>query len=617
MRIASIVLTCLLIVNYFYAQEVQTIRIPNTNQTDYTSQVREALENTPESDLILEFEKGSYHFYPEEANGLYINVSNNDNGYKRVAFLLDSKRRVEIKGQNSEFVFHGEIVPFYIKNSRNVTLSGISLDYDKSFIFEGEVIANNEKEKSIDIKVSSNTDYRIRGARLFFGGYKWEKALGENIVFDPKTRAPYYYTSKYSHLWWPAELQAKDLGDNCVRLLGFNSEEVPPVGSIYTDKGPHGENRTFPGIIIHSSSDVILKDVNVYMSGGMALIGENSENISLDNYNVKLRENSGRIISASADASHFVNCRGLIKFDNCLFENMLDDATNVHGTYMPIRKSISDHCIAVAFGHYQQEGFDFASEGDTLRIIYRNNLQPQQVFRVKEIEKINDNYYLIHSADKLESFPENGNMAVENLSGVASVEMKNCTVRNNRARSILISTSKPVLIENNYFDSMMAGILIAGDANSWFESGNVGDVVIRGNTFVNIGKGGEAPQSVLQISPEIPKENRKDGYYHGKIVFEDNIVKTFDSQVIYALSVKSLEIKNNKFFQTKDYKPIYKGLSFIDIQNCQTVEITDNSYEGDFDAEISAVDCVNVKTNKQRGFKKSVVEKPNTFFYQQ
>lgn len=164
---------------------------------------------------------------------------------------------------------------------------------------------------------------------------------------------------------------------------------------------------------------------------------------------------------------------------------------------------------------------------------------------------------------------------------------------------------------------MMAGILIAGDANSWFESGSVGDVTIRNNTFVNMGKGGEAPQSVLQISPEIPQSDRQKGYYHGKILFENNLVKTFDSQVIYALSVRDLVIKNNKFVQTKDYSPIFNGLSFIDIQSSNRITVEGNSFEGDYEAEISAIDCKQVTLKKQKGFKKDIVKKPNTFFYQQ
>lgn len=604
---------------YFVVGQVATlfavdrIKILHQENIDFTTPIREILRNNRQGNIILEFEKGVYHFYPETAEGLYICVSNNDNGYKRVAFNLSGMENVRVEGIDTEFLFHGSMVPFYINEARDISISGINMDYDYSFILEGEVVANDLEKKTFDIRVSNDIQYKIKNDRLYLGGYDWELPTGENIVFNPMTAAPYYLTYTYHHDYRRSDLLAESVGDSLIRLQG-NMEEVPPVGSIYTDKGPHGRNRIFPGIILHSSSDISIAKTNIYMAGAMALIAENTENVILREFNVRLRPGSTRIISASADATHLVNCRGLIHFENCLFENMLDDATNVHGTYMKV-EDLSGDRLTVKFGHYQQEGFRFAREGDTLRLINSNTLLPVHTFTVKDIQWVNQNYGLIYSDN---AFPDlDKSLAVENLSNCASMVMKNCTVRNNRARSILISTNKPILIEGNYFDSMMAGILIAGDANKWCESGNVSDVVIRDNTFVNIGKGGGKPQSVLQISPEIAPEYRGKDYYHGRIVFENNTVRTFDAQVIYGLGVKALVIRNNTFIQSLDYKPIFDGLSFFDFQYCKNIDIEGNSFEGNHEAEVSAQDCETILLKKQKGFHDKVVEKPNRFFYRQ
>lgn len=354
------------------------------------------------------------------------------------------------------------------------------------------------------------------------------------------------------------------------------------------------------------------------MAGAMSLIGQTTENVTMKNFNVRLREGSKRYISASADATHFVNCKGLISFENCLFENMLDDATNVHGTYMRVMERISENCIAVSFGHEQQTGFPFVHKGDTLQIIDRKSLLGGETFLVYDVKKINSNYYLIYSSKAIQTeLIDAKSFAVENRTKTAAVIIKNCTVKNNRARSILLSTPKPVLIEGNHFASMMAGILIAGDANNWYESGGVANIVIRKNTFLNMGVGGEAPQSILQISPIIPKDGRDHGYYHGKIVFEDNIIKTFDSQVIYALSVKELIVRNNQFIQTKDFTPIFNNLSYLDFQNCGSVVVHGNTYKGDKKAEISVTQTPSINVKKQNGFVNKVLSKPNKHFYQQ
>ena len=144
-------------------------------------------------------------------------------------------------------------------------------------------------------------------------------------------------------------------------------------------------------------------------------------------------------------------------------------------------------------------------------------------------------------------------------------------------------------------------------------------VLIRNNTFVNFGTGGENPQSVLQISPEIPTAGRNGDFrYHGRIVFTGNTVRTFDSQVIYALSVDRLEITGNRFIQSRDYPPIFDGLSYIDLQYCREADISGNRFEGDRTVEVSAVACDTVRLDpRQAGFALAVVNKPNTFFYKQ
>lgn len=603
-----------------FAQGCETrpahIRVPLDGRTDYTAQVREILRAHSEGAFTLEFGPGVYDFYPEQAEEQFLRVSNNDNGTKRIAFRMEGMRRVTVCGHDTEFRFHGELVPFYIDSCEEITLRGVTLDYDVPFVLEGRVIAQDAATRSIDLKITSGNPVRVEDGELIFSGYGWEQTQGDNIVFDTLTHAPYYNTARFLHPYWQRKLTAAMLGPDTVRLTGFLSPELPPVGSVYADKGPFRNNRRCPGIVVHRTRDLRIEQTTVHASGAMALICENTENVTLDRYDVRLREGSGRFISASADATHFVNCRGTIRFDGCLFENMLDDATNVHGTYMAV-DTLSGDQLTARFGHVQQQGFDFARAGDTLRLIDRISLRPLETFVAAEARPLGDERWTIRAAGPLAT-PPSEHLAVENPCNMPAVEMRRCTVRNNRARSILISTPHPVTVEDNRFSSMMAGVLIAGDANSWFESGSVGDVVIRRNTFVNMGTGGENPQSVLQISPEIPASGRGGGFhYHGRIVFEQNTVRTFDSQVIYALSADRVEIRGNRFIQS-DYPPIFDGLSYIDLQHCREAEISGNSFEGDRTAEVSAVGCGSVRMAPgQPGFADATVEKPNTYYYKQ
>lgn len=600
------------------APKINHVNLSLDEGKDFTPQIIEILEANPQGELSLHFEKGIYDFYPEKAFSKWLAVSNNDNGQKRIVFKLENMKRIKIVGQQTEFRFHGELIPFYINRCEEVEIEGITFDYDYPFVLEGQVIASSAQKKSIDLKITSGNPIRVQNDTLYFSGYDWEATLGESILFDSRTRSPYYRTMRFYHPIWKQQLKAELLSKDVVRLSGYLSEELPPIGSIYVDKGPYTKNRRVPSIVVHRAKNLRLQNVTIHASGAMALIAENSENIDMQNFNVRLRENSPRVISSSADATHFVNCRGLIRFENCLFENMLDDAANVHGVYLPVDEIIGGQEIHLHYGHFQQEGFEFAEKGDTLQLIDRTSLKPVGQFIVGDITIKGEKEVIILATEKLQGdFPQK--LAVENPQNMPRVEMRHCTVRQNRARSILLSTPKRIIIEDNYFSSMMAGILIAGDANSWFESSNTQDVIIRGNEFVNIGFGAKNPQSVLQISPEIPMQGRsQDFFYHGKILFENNTIRTFDAQVVYALSVKDLQIKNNRFVQSHDYKPVFKELCFMDLQNCHSVFIQGNTYQGEKKVKVSAIRCKNVTLGKgQKGFEDEVVEAPNTFFYQQ
>lgn len=582
--------------------------------SDYTPYVRNALAGHPDGNITLEFQPGRYDFYPETASEEYLRVSNNDNGLKRIIFNLNGMKNVSVLGNGAEFVFHGAEIPFSVKECNNVTLEGFSIDYEDHFTFEGEVIANDPKEKNFTLRLLPDQKYNITDGEFRFCGYNWESVLGENIVFDKTTRSPYYYTSAYEH-WTAHKFHAVELEPGVVRFSNLYSREVPPVGSIWVDKGRHSLNRYCPALALTDSKDIVIKDVHVYHSGAMALIAQCCENISIDGYSTAQKEGSPRMITASADATHFVDCKGSITMENCRFESMLDDATNIHQTYMLVKSLLGEKRFSASFGHFQQEGNRFADKGDMLRFVDKTSLRPIGTARLASVDRVNDNWYEFELETALPEIGNPDDVAVENISrGTSNVVIRNCVVRYNRARSLLLSTPGDVLVENCDFASMMAGIRICGDANYWFEAGETKNIIVRGNHFQDLGIGGHSPQAVLQIDPIIPKHARSNEYYyHQNIVFENNTVDTFDCQIVYAIGVANLAIRNNAFNDSHSYEPIYPDLSVIDLQYCGRVDISGNDFsEWKKGATVSIHNCAELNTDTTL----PVTDKPNPYFFE-
>lgn len=106
---------------------------------------------------------------------------------------------------------------------------------------------------------------------------------------------------------------------------------------------------------------------------------------------------------------------------------------------------------------------------------------------------------------------------VENITFTPEVEVRNCEFREIPTRGVLVTSRKPIVIENNAFCKLsMAPIYISCDANNWYESGRVEDVLIRNNKFYNCQGDG-----VIFINPVIEKAS-EERTVHKNIRIEEN-----------------------------------------------------------------------------------------------
>lgn len=544
---------------------------------DYTPVISSLIAQHPEGGFRLEFEDAVYPFYPEQAVEEYVTVTNNDNGCKRIAFVLRDMKNVFIDGNGAEFQFHGAMVPFLVSGGSGVRFEDFSVSYDYPFTFEGTVLSNDLSDRSFVLRPNSLCRHEVRGGVLYIRGYDWELPLGENIVFDPATGSPIYSAEKYEANL-SGGIHAEELGDGTVKLTGFHSAELPPVGMVYVDKGPHGRNRRYPAFVVKASDDISFRDVTIHNSGAMSLIVENSSDICLDAFCTCVKEGSGMMIASSADATHFVGCTGNIHFRNCVFESMLDDATNVHGIYMAVDSLLDARTFLASFGHFQQDGFPFGKRGDRIAVVDRDRMVKIAEVGIESVDCLSEKTYRFVSDVDLHQFAGR-KLAIRNLSNsVADVRIKDCIVRKNRARCFLLSTNGHILVEGCELAPMMAGLKISGDANYWFESGPTDELVVRNNIFRGVGNGGGA-HSVLHLDPVIyPSRRSTEHFYHNKVVFEGNTIYSYEDQVINILSAADFTMRNNRFIRQTEHYTRCPGLPVIDLQYCGKVDIEDNDF---------------------------------------
>ena len=108
-------------------------------------------------------------------------------------------------------------------------------------------------------------------------------------------------------------------------------------------------------------------------------------------------------------------------------------------------------------------------------------------------------------------------VSIENLSRTPEVIFSHNTIRNNRARGILINTPRPVLVEGNRFEHISgSAILFSTDNNGWYESGQTRRVTIRKNTFKDILTSlFQFTTAAISIHPVIPQLWKQQTPFYG------------------------------------------------------------------------------------------------------
>ena len=539
--------------------ELFEIKAPVEAGEDATPGVRAALEHCRKEGIHrLVFAPGRYDFYPDRAAEEYLFVSNNDEGLKRIAFPLTGFDGLEIDGRGATFVLHGYMVPFLVEHSRNITIEKVAIDFARPFHSEGKVLAVTPE--SVDIEITEEFPYAIRNGILVFTDGKTAVVpqttvksrevlypYGSLLAFDPVRRETAYMAGDRYGV--QSGVVAKGIGPRQLRLSLTKINAQP--GNILVFGAAH---REIPGFIISDSSKTLLREVSLYHCGGMGIVAQRSRDIDLEKVRVTPAPGGRRIVSVTADATHFVNCTGKITMRDCLFENQKDDATNIHGLYSRVAKVLAPDKMELHMVHPQQFGLDFIHAGTRLEIVDGPSLEKHGEAIVKAVERLNKQVTLVTTASPLPPVRE-GDVVADADANTAEVLIENCTIRSNRARGILLGSRGKISVVGNTFHTPGSAILFEGDGRYWFEQAGVRDANIRNNTFdnCNFGIWGKA---CIEVGAGIEKSCRKTSRYNHNITISDNLFRVFGPRSILSVySVDGLKFWNNRLERTQAYPP--------------------------------------------------------------
>lgn len=528
---------------------------------------------------VLQIPKGEYHIYSADALPMSFHASNHDQPAKHaVGIPLVDLQDVTIEGNGAVFVFHGKMVPMLLMDSKNVTVNNLSVDFARAWVTEAKVLGLDDKtvEFSIDEKEYPCV---VKDGKLVMVGEDWEAGISCAMAFKKGTK---HIAAGTGDIGWNSRVEVT--GEKGVYKTQWNLKsrgiECGDVLVLRNFSRPH------PGCVVYRTKNTVFNKVAIHRSIGMSILVQRSENFSMNGGGVFIRPNTNRVSAGGVDATHFSNVKGKVVVENALFEGMMDDAINVHATCLSVEEIIDAQTIRCCYKHGQAIGFETFLPGEKLQFIKGPTLEPADVVEVQAVQKKNSRELIIQVKGDLPAGVAVGD-AVENADYHPEVVFKNNLVRNNRARGALFTTPKKVLVDGNCFDhSSGSAILLAGDAQGWYESGACRDVMISNNKFINnLTSMYQFTNGIISICPEVRQLQAQRAYYHRNVVIKNNEFVTFDVPLLSAISAQNLVFEENKVTYNNDY-PSWKQVPFI-LNRCADVRIKNNEVSKAW----SAKDC--------------------------
>ncbi|MCR5413341.1 MAG: hypothetical protein K6F50_01270 [Kiritimatiellae bacterium] len=535
----------------------------------------------------LRFAPGRYRFSVASMPRRTDHISNHDQPKDHpIAVPLVGLKNVRIEGEGAIFELDGNAIAMAFVDTKRCKVEGVTVDCLRGHTVEAKILSFGDGKTRVSIDRAA-FPYKIdpftkgekgndnSGHLRFEDGMGGTFPIASALAFDGKTGELVEGTADIG-LWENCHAVREESPGVLVLPMDFSRihrqvEGAKPlkVGDVLAFRNWGREN---PAIFLYRAKDTEFSGVTVHSSCGMGLLAQRSENIAFCGGG--MHPLPGRFASTSADATHFSNCKGKIIVSGARFEGMADDAINVHSTCLAIEEKLDARRFRCRYKHHQAVGFEVFGPGERLRFIKGPTLEDGPVVKVSAFEMRGVDEAVVTLAEDAPEGYGKGD-AVENADFQPEVAFTGNKVRHNRARGALFNTPGRIECTGNLFERVSgSAILLAGDAQGWYESGACKNVLIARNVFRdNLTSAYQFTNGIISICPEVRNLDGQKARYHRGIVIEDNVFETFDVPLLYAKSVDGLVWRRNRVKRNSRYAK--RGGKPFTLDRCENAQIAE------------------------------------------
>ncbi|MEO8766187.1 MAG: right-handed parallel beta-helix repeat-containing protein [Ginsengibacter sp.] len=452
------------------------------------------------------------------------------------SLAIDNINNLTIEGNGAEVKGHDYATLFHFTGCKNITVRNITVDWDPLPYTQGKVV-------QVD---ADYVDVEVAAPFVAKAGLHTEAILG----YDPeKNRMARRFTDHYQLGF---EKTTEVAAPGIMRLFTGHQDrfagKMPSIGNYVIARHHVYGYQSFE---FNQCTGVKIENITIYSNPGMGVTGEECRNINISHLRIMIRPGSGRWMSSTADATHFRACRGTITMENCLFEGMGDDATNVRSSeYLLISELLPGNKLTLKTGNKYGENPLPPRIGDKLEI--SSGKVPLLAYTILTVSSVaikdSGKTLVIGFSEKIP-----GKVRVNDLAGDATscpvLRIRNCTVIRNRARGFIIKTRNAIIEDCTFQDVCASGIALETDVVAWWEAIGSRDVTIRNNRFIDCRFEPEYLQGVIES--HTMSQTAPAGIYQ-RITIASNIFLGSSANLLKLGSADGVSIINNIMDNSKE-----------------------------------------------------------------
>lgn len=502
--------------------------------------------------------------------------------------MIRNKRNFTLSGEGATILAHfcnsdltGLDGAVGFEDCENITFKNFVFDYDVSPNMAGRITAVDREAGTFDLKIFDS--FKVNGNELF-------EAF--NSVDEECT--PEYKIVTYG------ECPKQYLGNNVFRINikagGGNLNDIRENHLINIRHVKYGPALiSFKGVY-----GCTVEDITIHSAAGLTyLVKPRCSDFSFIRCKLILPENSERIFTANADGMHIVGLTGKLYMKDCYFENLGDDALNMHSTAGTVASvDAENNTFNCVYGRNNDRldcllDASWAKPGDILNIYEQESFDHVASIKVLSYKGSEIKYKTVFGEFK------KGNI-VGNTAYYAETHLDGCKVYNTRARAFLLQTEN-VLVENCHIYGMSGcAMILSPDIRKWHEVGPCKNVVIKNNLIEKCGYA-KVPSNIGSIAIKCCHDaglTDSPAGVHENITIENNTFRNLGGSGIFALAVKGLNIRNNRFenCSCNKFSDSVESLDYdVAIMNCDDVSVDGNTSDRDQSHSLHLQNVTNIK----------------------